>query len=357
MAAGININLEKIKESRLSEIDFENLSFGKSFSDHMLVVNYADGKWGQPQIKPFQKLSFNPSMAVLHYGQTVFEGLKAFKNADGEVLVFRPEEHAKRMNISAERVCIPELPEEIFLEGLYALLEIDNSWIPEGSNRSLYIRPVLFATDEALGVAPCKNYSFIIITSPVGAYYEGAVKVVIEQDYVRAAEGGIGYTKTAGNYAGSLYPALQAQKKGYDQLLWTDAREHKYIEEAGTMNVMFEIDGKLVTPKTTSSILDGITRKSVIDLAKKWGVSIEERRVSVEEIVEAYKAGKLTDAFGTGTAATISHISVIGLAGEDMILPPVEGRGFSNKAKDYLSNLKIGNAQDYMGWMKKTLSS
>lgn len=353
MTTSIKINLEKIKESRISEIDFDNLSFGKSFSDHMLVVNYENGEWGIPQIKPFQKLSFNPSMAVLHYGQTVFEGLKAFRNEKDEVLIFRPEQHARRLNISAERLCIPEVPEELFLEGLYALLEIDKSWIPQGSNRSLYVRPVIFSTDEALGVAPCKNYSFIIMTSPVGSYYEGDVKVVIEKDYVRSAEGGLGYTKTAGNYAGSLYPALQAQKKGYDQLLWTDAREHKYIEEAGTMNVMFEIDGKIVTPKITSSILSGITRKSIVDLAKKWGVSIEERKVSVQEIVEAHKAGKLTDAFGTGTAATISHISVIGLDGEDMVLPPVEGRGFSNKAKEYLSNLKVGEAQDYMGWMKK----
>lgn len=353
MTTSLNINLEKTKKSKLSETDFDNLSFGKSFSDHMLVVNYSDGKWGDVEIKPFQELSFNPSMAVLHYGQTVFEGLKAHKSASGDVLIFRPEEHARRMNVSAERVCIPTLPENVFLEGLQSLLELDKEWIPKGSNKSLYIRPVLFATDEALGVAPSKNYMFIIFTSPVGSYYEGDVKVVIEEEYVRAAEGGVGFTKSAGNYAASLYPALQAQKKGYDQLLWTDAKEHKYIEEAGTMNVMFEIDGKIITPKTTTSILSGITRKSVIALAEKWGVEIEERKVSVEEIVEAYKAGKLTDAFGTGTAATISHISVIGLRGEDMELPPVEGRGFSNKAKEYLSSLKVGEAQDYMGWMKK----
>jgi branched-chain amino acid aminotransferase len=257
------------------------------------------------------------------------------------------------MNISAERICMPEIPEELFLEGLYALLEVDKEWIPQSTDSSLYIRPVMFATDEALGVAPCKNYTFIIMTCPVSSYYDGAVKVVIEREFVRAAEGGIGYTKTAGNYAASLYPALQAQKKGYDQLLWTDAKEHKYIEEAGTMNVMFEIDGKIITPQTTSSILSGITRKSIIDLAKKWGITIEERKVSIEEIREAYKAGKLNDAFGTGTAATINHISVISLDDEDMTLPPLEDRGFSNKAKDYLSKLKIGLADDYMGWMKK----
>lgn len=353
MTTNLNISLEKVERSRLSEIDFSNLKFGKSFSDHMFVVNFADGKWGEPSIIPFQKLSFNPSMAVLHYGQTIFEGLKAFKNENGEVFLFRPEEHARRLNISAKRICIPELPEELFLEGLYTLLEVDKAWVPQDKNSSLYIRPVLFATDEALGVAPSKTYSFIIMTSPVSAYYDGDVKVIIEQDFVRSAEGGLGYTKTGGNYAASLYPALQAQKKGYDQLLWTDAKEHKYIEEAGTMNVMFEIDGKIITPEITSSILDGITRKSIIDLAKKWGVSIEQRRVSVAELKEAHEAGKLNDAFGTGTAATISHIAVIGLDGVDMVLPPVAERGFSNKAKDYLSKLKIGEAQDYMGWMKK----
>ncbi len=353
MTTNLNISVEKVAKSRLEETDFDSLKFGKSFSDHMFVVDYAEGEWKDARIVPFQKLSFNPSMAALHYGQTIFEGLKAFKSKEGDTLVFRPEEHARRLNISADRLCMPELPEELFLQGLYTLLEIDKDWIPKKENSSLYIRPLMFATDEALGVAACKNYTFIIMTCPVSAYYEGAVKVVIEKEYVRAAEGGIGFTKTAGNYAASLYPALKAQKKGYDQLLWTDAKEHKYIEEAGTMNVMFEINGKIITPKTTSSILSGITRKSIIDLAKKWGISIEERRVSIEELQEAYKKGTLNDAFGTGTAATISHISLIGIDGIDMILPPVEERGFSNKAKDYLSKLKIGEAQDYMNWMKK----
>ena len=353
MTTNLNISVEKVAKSRLSETDFGSLKFGKSISDHMFVVHYADGVWSEPKIIPFQKLSFNPSMAALHYGQTIFEGLKAFRSVKGDTLLFRPEEHAKRMNVSAARLCMPEIPEELFLEGLYALLEVDNAWIPREANSSLYIRPLMFATDEALGVAACKNYTFIIMTCPVSAYYDGAVKVVIEKEYVRAAEGGIGFTKTAGNYAASLYPAVQAQKKGYDQLLWTDAKEHKYIEEAGTMNVMFEIDGKIITPQTTTSILDGITRKSIIDLAKKWGITIEERRVSIQELKEAYDAGKLNDAFGTGTAATISHISSIGLDGEDMVLPSIDERGFSNKAKDYLSKLKIGEAQDYMNWMKK----
>lgn len=353
MTTSLNINLERVKESKLASTDFGSLEFGKSFSDHMFVVNYSEGKWQEPKIMPFQALSFNPSMASLHYGQTIFEGLKAFKNGSEDVFMFRPEEHSRRLNDSAKRLCMPELPEAIFLEGIYALIDVDKEWIPKDSGSSLYIRPVMFATDQALGVAPSQNYTFVIMTCPVGSYYDGAVKVVIEEEYVRASEGGVGFTKSGGNYAASLFPAMEAQKKGYDQLLWTDSKEHKYIEEAGTMNVMFEIDGKIITPKTTSSILSGITRKSIVDLAKKWGIEIEERRVTIEEILEAHKSGKLTDAFGTGTAATISHISAIGYRGNDMELPAVESRGFSNKAKEYLSNLKIGEAQDYMGWMKQ----
>lgn len=352
MDTALNISVEKIVKSRLEDIDFDKLIFGKSFSDHMLVANFADGKWGDLKIVPFQKLSFNPSMASLHYGQSVFEGLKAFRSLTDDVLVFRPQEHIKRLNRSAKRVCIPELPENYFLEGLYGLLEVDKEWIPKDENSSLYIRPMIFATDEALGVAPCKNYSFIIFTSPVSSYYDGAVKVMIDQKYVRAAEGGVGFAKTAGNYAASLYPAKLAQERGFDQILWTDAIEHKYIEEAGTMNVMFEIGGKIITPSTTTSILDGITRKSIIDLAQKWGIPLEERRISIEELKEAYHSGQLTDAFGTGTAATISHISEIGLGDEVMKLPPLNQRGFSNKAKDYLSALKKGKAEDYMNWMK-----
>ena len=267
--------------------------------------------------------------------------------------MFRPEEHSRRINQSAIRMCMPELPEEIFTQGLYKLLEIDSAWVPKDSNSSLYIRPLYFASDEALGVSPSNKYTFIIFTSPVSAYYDGDVKVIIENEYVRAAEGGVGFAKTAGNYAASLYPALKAKEKGYDQIIWTDAKEHKYIEEAGTMNIMFEIGGTIVTPEASTSILSGITRKSVIALAEKWGIPTEVRKVSVSEIHEAYKKGMLTDAFGTGTAATISHITSIGINNEIMTLPKVSGRGFSNKAKEYLSNLKIGKADDYMGWMKK----
>ena len=353
MTQKLSIKLDLVEQSRLSEIDFDNLQFGKAFSDHMFIVDYDNGEWGTPVIKPFGAISYNPSMVSLHYGQSIFEGLKAFKNEDGDIMMFRPEEHSKRLNQSAARMCMPEIPEEIFLEGLYKLLELDRAWVPEESNSSLYIRPLYFACDEALGVSPSNKYSFIIFTSPVSAYYDGDVKVTIENDFVRSAEGGVGFAKTAGNYAASLYPALKAKEKGFDQIIWTDAKEHKYIEEAGTMNIMFEINGKIVTPETSTSILSGITRKSIIALAEKWGIPIEVRKVSVEEVYKAYKNGTLTDAFGTGTAATISHITSIGINDEIMILPEVSSRGFSNKAKEYLSNLKIGKADDYMGWMKK----
>ncbi len=352
MSERSSITIEKAKESRIKTIDFDNLVFGKVFSDHMVVIDYANGSWEQAKITPFQDMAFNPSLAALHYGQTVFEGIKAFRNTDGDVSIFRPEEHSKRLNISAKRLCMPELPREIFLDTLEALIKIDKEWIPAKDGRSLYIRPYMFATDMALGVSPSKTYRFIILTSPVASYYSGTVKVKVENEFVRAVEGGTGYIKCGGNYGASLLPAQKALEEGYDQILWTDGKEHKYIEECGTMNVMFQINDTIITPMLTSSILSGITRKSVVDLAKKWGYKIEERKVSVQEIIDAANNGTLKDAFGTGTAATITHISHIGNNGTDYELPPVSTREFSNKAQDYLSKLKIGKAEDYMNWMK-----
>ncbi|MCP4520247.1 MAG: branched-chain amino acid aminotransferase [Cytophagales bacterium] len=349
-----NIQINKTENSRIGEIDFNNLAFGRTFSDHMFVVDYENGEWGTPQIIPFQNLSFSPALISLHYGQTVFEGLKAFRDKDGVVSAFRPEEHAIRINKSAERLCLPTIPEDLFLEGLYKLLEVDNEWVPKQEGCSLYIRPLLFASEEFLGVSPTPSKcKFVIFASPVGSYYSGAIKVLVETEYVRAAEGGIGFAKAGGNYAASLLPTKQAVEKGYQQLLWTDAKEHKYIEEAGTMNIMFQIGDTLVTPATSTSILSGITRKSVVALAKKWGYKIEERKVSVDELVEAHKQGLLKDAFGTGTAATITQISHIGYNGVDYELPPVEGREFSNRASDYLQKLKDGQEEDYMNWMVK----
>lgn len=353
MAAKIDIAIQKTDKSRINSIDFKNLVFGREFADHMFIVDYEDGEWKKPQIMPFQDLQFNPSMFSIHYGQSIFEGLKAYRFEDDSVNIFRPEEHAKRFNISAARMCMPEVPEELFLSGLRELLTVDNQWVPNDEGCSLYIRPVMFATDQFLGVAPSQSYKFIIFTSPVSSYYSGEVKVLVEEEFVRAAEGGTGYVKVAGNYAASLLPAKKALEKGYNQILWTDAKEHKYIEECGTMNVMFQIGDTIVTPELSTSILSGITRKSVIELAKKWGYKIEERKISIDEIAEAHAKGELNDAFGSGTAATITYISDIGYRDSDLNITPDKTREFSKKAEDYLTKLKTGVAEDYMGWMEK----
>ncbi len=352
MARVLDIDIERASQSRLGELDEDKLVFGRQFSDHMLCIDYANGEWGVPRIVPFGSIQMHPSSVVLHYGQSIFEGLKAFRQPSGQIAMFRPEMHARRLNVSAERLCMPTLPEETFLESLEALLEVDSAWIPKKPGNSLYVRPFMIATDIHLGVAPSKSYSFFIITSPVASYYAGAVKVRVETKYVRACRGGIGNVKTGGNYAASLLPTLNAQKAGYEQILWTDSVEHKHFEEAGTMNVMFEIDGRIVTPSTdNSSILEGVTRQSVKELAAHWGVPFEERDISVEEVIAAHEVGKLNDAFGTGTAATISPISTINFGGKDYDLPPVEKRGFSQRALQYLSDVKMGLVADELGWM------
>lgn len=353
MAEAEQFDIELTNHSSLDSIDFDHLTFGSVFSDHMIEIDYVDGAWQTPKVRPYQKLSFAPSMVALHYGQTIFEGLKAYKDQKGNILTFRPEEHARRINESSVRLCMPQLPEETFLSCLKKLLEIDKDWIPEGKGKSLYIRPIMFATDEMLGVVPSNTYKFLIFTSPVAQYYAGDVKVMVEENYVRAAEGGTGYIKMGGNYSASLLPAKRALENGYQQILWTDSHEHKYVEEIGTMNVMFQIGDTIITPKLTTSILSGITRKSVIELAKRWGYNIEERRISVEELIEAHQKGLLLDAFGTGTAATITHITMIGYKGKDYIIPEDSPREFSTKAQDYLVDLKTGEAEDFMRWMTK----
>lgn len=353
MSSKIDIKITKSESSNLQNIDFDNLTFGKNLSDHMFVVDYKDGKWGQSEIVSMEEIGFNPALASLHYGQTIFEGLKAFKNAEDEILIFRPEEHAKRLNFSAERLCMPALPEEIFIEGVYELLRVDKEWIPKGGGKSLYIRPMMFATEQALGVHPSASYKFIIFTSPASSYYSGSVKVLAETEYVRAAEGGTGAAKCGGNYAASLLPMQNAIKKGYHQVMWTDAKTHSQVEEIGTMNVMFQIGNKIVTPALTSSILGGITRKSVIELAKRWGYDIEETKVSLSDLEEAYNKGELNDAFGTGTAATITNINTIGVNGEDLLIPDDAPREFSKKVGTYLSKLKAGEEDDFMNWMVK----
>lgn len=350
----VNIKITKVLQSRINQVDFNNLPFGKHFSDHMFEMDYFDGKWHTPTIVPFAHLELHPATSALHYGQSVFEGLKAQRGENGEILIFRPDMNAKRLNESARRMCMEEVPEEIFLEGLKQLLELDSEWVSPKEGQSLYIRPLMFGTDDYVGIRPSQRYKFIIITSPVGAYYSEPVAVKIETYYTRAAEGGVGRAKAAGNYAASLYPAKLAAEEGYRQLIWTDAKTHEFIEEAGTMNVVFVINDTIITPAEDSdTILKGITKRSVLEVAKDWGMKVEERRVRVDEVVEALENGTLQDAFGAGTAATIAPISKIGYNGVDYELPPVESREFSNKMKNYITDLKRGRIEDKFGWLMR----
>ncbi|MTI33123.1 branched-chain amino acid aminotransferase [Xanthovirga aplysinae] len=355
MVETIDIKIEKVTHSRIDQVDFDNIVFGRNFSDHMFTADYKNGEWANFQIVPYQDLKLNPANSALHYGQSIFEGLKAYRNEKNEVLVFRPDQNARRLRESAMRMCMPELPEEIFMTGLNKLLELDSAWVPSGKDKSLYIRPFIFAMDDYLGIRPSDTYKFMIITGPVGAYYSEPVKVKVETRFSRAVEGGTGAAKTAGNYAASLYPAKLAQQQGYHQLIWTDSKEHRYIEESGTMNVMFLIGNKLITANTGDTILHGITRDCALTLARDWGYEVEERRVSVNEIIEAAKNGELKEAFGTGTAATITHIAVISHEGIEYNLPEVGGRTLSNRLLQELDAIKVGITEDKHNWVYRIL--
>ena len=347
-----NIEIEKSKGSKLPFVDFSNIQFGKEFSDHMFVADYKDGEWQNLKIVPYAPISLSPACAAIHYGQSVFEGMKAYKNESGEIFLFRPQENARRINESASRLCMPEVPEEMFMEALKQLIEIDSDWVPSLDGSSLYIRPYLFASEELLGVRPADEYKFMIFTAPVGNYYSEPVHVKIETEYSRACEGGVGYAKAAGNYAASLYPAKLGQEQGFRQLVWTDAKEHKYIEEAGTMNIMFHIGDKLITPNTDlKTTLAGITRDSVLTLSRELGVKVEERRVSVDEVFEAAKNGTLKDVFGTGTAATLAQVSSITHNGEKYELPAIESRTLSNEIGSVIQDIKRGRVEDTHDWI------
>ena len=346
----LNISVNRTSVSRLAQTDFNDLPFGKTFSDHMFVADYEDGEWKNLQIVPYGEISMSPAASALHYGQAIFEGIKAYRQENGQTVIFRPLNNYERFNISAERMVMPAVPEEIFMQGMAQLINLDRDWVPTSDGQSLYIRPFMFATDPVIGVHASASYKFIIITGPTGAYYPKPIKVKIETHYARAVEGGVGYAKTAGNYARSLYPTQQAQKEGFDQLIWTDAKEHAYIEESGTTNVMFVIDDVLITPSTRDTILDGVTRNSILALARSWGMTVEERRVTVAEVIEAARRGTLQEAFGAGTAATIAHIAQIGFQDELFTLPDPATREFSNKALKALSDIRYGLAEDEFGW-------
>lgn len=350
----LTFRVTRTTQSRIAQVDWENLPFGKVFSDHMLIMDYRDGAWQEPEIVPFGPIDMHPAMSAIHYGQSIFEGMKANRTPNGEITIFRPDMNAKRFIESSERMCMPVIPEEMFMELVRKMVEVDKDWIPQRDGYSLYIRPFLFATDEFIGIKPSETYKFMIFTCPVGAYYSEPVNVKIEEFYTRASEGGVGRAKTAGNYGASLFPARQGQMKGYHQLLWTDGKTHTFVEESGTMNVCFVIDGKLVTPSEDSdTILRGVTKRSVVDLAKHWGIEVEERKVTVQEIVEAHAQGRLTEAFGAGTAATIAHIAKIGYRDTDLVLPAIENRPISNRIHKHLDDLKAGLEPDVFGWIMK----
>lgn len=344
------MKIELTQQSRRSSIDFSNLPFGKHMSDHMLVCHFKDGQWLEPEIRPYGQLEFSYGLHALHYGQSAFEGMKAYRKDDGGISMFRPLDNFARLNKSAERLMMPQIPEEIFMGGLKKLLEIDADWVPNAEDHSLYIRPFLFASSEFIAARQSDDYTFCIITCPVGPYYSGSVKVKIEQEYTRATGGGIGYTKAAGNYGGSFYPTAQAIKEGYNQVIWTDHKEHKYIEESGTMNLMLLIDGTFLTPPLTDRILAGVTRRSIIQLVKDQGWSIEERAISVEEIVSAAREGRLEEAFGMGTAAVVSQIDTIGYNGENFSIPVLTD-GKAMEIKRLLNDIRLGRSEDSYGWM------
>lgn len=349
------INIRRVEKSKIESLDFDNIQFGKVFTDHMFIMDYKNGKWGIPNIKPFAPLVMHPAASVLHYGQSIFEGLKAYKNEDESAFIFRPEQNAKRLNVSAARMCMPSVPEDLFVDAIKQLVSLDSAWIPKKRGSSLYIRPLLFATDEYIGVKPSSSYRLMIFMAPVNKYYSGAVNVKIEEHFSRSVRGGTGFAKAAGNYAASLYPAKLAQEEGFDQLVWTDAIEHKYIEESGTMNIMFRSGNKIFSPKVSDSILSGITRDSILRIGESWGYEVEEKKIEVQEIINHLEEGTLDEVFGAGTAATIARIKSIGYRGKVYTLPNVDDWEFSNRSSDYLESLKRGETEDTFGWVHKVL--
>lgn len=353
MTAAVDINVSKVEHSKLNDLSLENLPFGKYFTDHMLEADFENGEWKNVEIKPYQPLVLDPSLAALHYGQAIFEGIKAYKDANGNAYIFRPHDNFIRFNVSAERMCMPPVPEEIFMDGMKQLIDLDKNWIPNKKDHSLYIRPFMFSTDCQLGVKPSSTYKFIVILSPSGPYFAEPMKIFVEEKYTRAAPGGVGFAKNAGNYGGSLIAAQEAKKLGYDQVLWTDAFEHKWLQEVGMMNVMFIINGVAITPSLDEgTILKGVTRESVITILKDMGIKVEERRISIDELMDAYKNNSLQEVFGTGTAATIALIKE--LRYKDFVMKfDVTKCAIANEVLQTLNGIRSCTVTDKFGWMDK----
>lgn len=338
--------------------DIESLGFGRYFTDHMFVMDYHDDKgWHSPRIVPYEPLVLSPSAMVFHYAQAIFEGLKAYRTSDGRTLLFRPDKNIERMQRTCERMCIPLLDQELVMEALLRLVSVEKDWVPNKEGTSLYIRPFIIATEPYLGVRPASQYKFLIILSPVGAYYSGRqlvpVKIYVEDEYVRAVQGGVGHVKTSGNYAASLYAQKKAEEFGYDQVLWLDGKEKKYVEEVGSMNIFFKINGEVYTPKLNGSILSGVTRDSVIRLVKDWGVPVHEERISMEDLYRAYKDGQLEEVFGTGTAAVISPVGELKWNEHKMVVNNGETGEFAKKLYETITNIQYGKVDDKFGWTKE----
>lgn len=353
MIAANDFIITKIERSKLNDINLENIPFGKYFTDYMLEADYEGGEWKNLEIKPYQPLLLEPSLAAIHYGQAIFEGIKAYKNEAGEVSIFRPQDNYKRFNQSAIRMQMPEVPEHIFMDGMRMLISLDKNWVPNKPDHSLYIRPFMFSSDEMIGVRPSEKYKFMIILSPTGPYYAAPMRIYVEEQYVRAVPGGVGYAKAAGNYGAAMYATAQAKLKGYDQVLWTDALEHKYVQECGTMNVFFIIGNKAITPNLDEgTILAGVTRDSVITVLKDMGLSVEERPLNIDEVIEAHQSGTLKEVFGTGTAATISLIKELRYK-EYVMEFDVAQWAVAPEVKNRMNAIRYGKVVDEHGWMLK----
>jgi branched-chain amino acid aminotransferase len=345
------ISVKHTQNSRLASVDFNNIPFGRTMSDHMFVADYINGEWTNMEICPLSNFSVSPANNAWHYGQSIFEGMKASKMMDGTPALFRAEKHAQRLNASARRMCMPEVPEALFLQALEMLLDVDRDWIPPMEGSTLYIRPFMFAMDDVLSVHVSNTYKFCIITGPVGPYYARPVTLWAEPFYIRAAHGGTGEAKAAGNYGGAYLPTKLAQEKGYDQILWLDAVEHKYVQEVGTMNIMFVIDGKVVTANCDGTILRGITRDCIIILLRDNGYTVEERPLSMDELWDAYQAGKLTEIFGCGTAAVVNMVSAVTWGDKKIELDPSKSV-IAEFAKTQINKMRTGEVADVYGWVQ-----
>ena len=346
------MKIEKVKNSKISSVDFDNINFGSIFTDHMFECSFKNGSWIRPEIKPYQPITMDPSARALHYGQACFEGMKAFKDNSKCTWLFRPIENYKRLASSSKRLAMPILPKEIFMDGLMKLIELEKNWIKTGLGNSLYIRPFIFADQPSINANEADQYKFMIICAPAKSYYSGEIKVKIENSYSRAAKGGVGYAKAAGNYAAQFYPTILAKEEGYQQIIWTDSSKHEYIEEAGTMNLFFRFGNKLVTPPISDSILDGITRKSLIEIATKDNLDVEVRPIKVDEILAGSSSGNLKEIFGCGTAVVVLPIKGFGFSDKYHELPKMED-SFAYKLKQKLNNIQYNLSEDPFGWRVK----